>query len=68
MLEHSTLLFLPTSDQQQQRDVLTQLAEKYTPGRHVHVKGPSDSELKSTAVLAIPIVEVPVPSFTFVHN
>ena len=52
------VIALPCSDANEKTAVLRTLAEKYTPGRSDHVKPPSASELTSTAVVRIPIVEV----------
>ncbi len=46
------------SDPTQKKDVLRAFSDKYTPGRHPYIKGPSEAELTSTGVIRVPIVEV----------
>ena len=47
----------PIEDATEKRAALRAIVEHIVPGRAEHVRGPSDSELKATSVLALPIEE-----------
>jgi uncharacterized protein len=47
----------PIEDDSEKRMALRAIVEHIVPGRAEHVRGPSESELKATAVLALPIEE-----------
>jgi len=49
--------FTPVPDLDERRRALEAFTEKLLPGRWSEVRGPSDKELKATAVLALPITE-----------
>ncbi|MEO8901200.1 MAG: pyridoxamine 5'-phosphate oxidase family protein [Polyangiaceae bacterium] len=45
------------SEREEKLRVLSALVDRFSPGRSEHVRGPSESELKATLLLALPIAE-----------
>jgi nitroimidazol reductase NimA-like FMN-containing flavoprotein (pyridoxamine 5'-phosphate oxidase superfamily) len=45
------------SDREEKLRVLSALVNRFAPGRSEHVRGPNESELKATLLLALPITE-----------
>ena len=48
----------PRSASDDKARILQAFSDKYTPGRFPHIKPPSESEMRGTGVVRIPIVEV----------